>query len=75
MFLVPVRGNLANLKCIYALNSVGAFIWGRLDGRTGIDAIAADVVANFQVDSATALRDAGDLVSLLSTQGLLEESA
>jgi len=56
--LVPVTNNIADMKSVYTLNSTGAFIWNRLDGTKTVKDIAAEVEQEFDVDAATALKDA-----------------
>jgi hypothetical protein len=73
-FLVPVRGKLADLKGIFALNPTAAFVWERLDGRTGPGDIARALSEGFDVDAATALADTEELLHQFREQGFLEEA-
>jgi hypothetical protein len=43
--LVPLARGGANLEAIYELNSVGAFIWERLDGSSSGAAVVAALAA------------------------------
>jgi hypothetical protein len=74
VFLVPIRGRLADLKGIYALNPVAAFIWERLDGKADVVEIATAMAGTFEVQFETALADARELVGKLRDQGFLEGS-
>jgi Coenzyme PQQ synthesis protein D (PqqD) len=56
---------------LHALNAVGTFIWEAADGRTALDAIVDRLVDAFEVDHATAARDAEAFVDELSRRGLL----
>jgi Coenzyme PQQ synthesis protein D (PqqD) len=56
---------------LHTLNAVGTFIWEAADGRTGLDAIVDRLVDAFEVDHATATRDAEAFVDELSRRGLL----
>jgi hypothetical protein len=55
--LVPVTNNIADMKSVYTLNSTGAFIWERLDGRRTVKNIADEVEEAFEVDAGEALDD------------------
>jgi hypothetical protein len=56
---------------LHTLNAVGTFIWEAADGRTALEAIVARMVDAFEVDHATAARDAEAFVEELSRRGLL----
>jgi Coenzyme PQQ synthesis protein D (PqqD) len=56
---------------LHTLNAVGTFIWEAADGRTALDAIVDRLVDAFDVDHATATRDAETFVDELSRRGLL----
>jgi len=47
--LVPIRGNVGDLDCIYSLNSVGALVWEHLDGSQDLDAIKTRIMAEYDV--------------------------
>ena len=72
--LVPVRGTLASLRQIFALNPVAAFAWERIDGSTGLEAIVAAVVEHFEVDRGRARADLEELFGSLSEAGLIHEA-
>lgn len=55
------------------LNPVGSLIWMALDGERGVDALAKDLVAEFDgVDEATLRADIEDFVSNLAEIGLVD---
>jgi hypothetical protein len=56
---------------LHTLNPVGTLIWEAADGRTALDAIVARVCETFEVDHATAARDAAAFVDQLCGRGLL----
>ena len=56
---------------LHTLNAVGTVIWEAADGRTAMDAIVGRVVDAFEVDRATAARDAAAFVDSLCQRGLL----
>lgn len=55
--LVPLVGRGADIDAIFNLNRVGAFIWERLDGKTGGSAIVEALMEHFTVDRETAEAD------------------
>jgi hypothetical protein len=55
--LVPLVTHGADLDAIYNLNSVGAFIWERLDGRATGSEIVSALIEAFAVEPATARSD------------------
>jgi pyrroloquinoline quinone biosynthesis protein D len=62
-------------KKLHTLNEVGTRVWELCDGRS-LDAIAAAIVDEFEVDVQTALRDVQRFVGELRALGALElESA
>ena len=56
---------------LHTLNPVGTLIWQAADGRTALDAIVGRVCETFDVDRATAARDAAAFVELMERRGLL----
>jgi Coenzyme PQQ synthesis protein D (PqqD) len=74
VFLVPIRGHLADLQELFVLNEVGRWLWDRLDGRTGLDDLAKAVTAEFEVDVKQARRDAELFILRLAEAGLVKES-
>jgi hypothetical protein len=71
MFLVPVRGELAQLERLFALNAVGAFIWRELDGKRDLAAIQDDLVERFEVSEEEARRDLAEYVESLREASLI----
>jgi hypothetical protein len=55
--LVPIRGNVGDLNCIYSLNPVGALVWEHLDGSQDLDAIKNRIAAEYDVADDKAERD------------------
>jgi hypothetical protein len=56
VFLVPIKGHLADLQELFVLNDVGGWLWERLDGRTEVDELASAVSTEFDVDAEQARR-------------------
>lgn len=50
MFLVPIRGKLADLQTIYAVNPVAEYIWRHLDGKNRLIEIHKGVLNDFSVE-------------------------
>lgn len=60
---------------LHILNEVGTAIWEAADGRTPLDQIVERAVcAQYDVDPATARRDAEEFVAALVAQKILLES-
>ena len=69
--LVPIRGQLADMQRIYALNTVADFIWDRIDGTASVKDITDAVVACFDTDWARAAVDTPAMVADLAAAGLI----
>jgi len=69
--LVPIRGELADMQRIYALNSVADFIWERIDGAASVAEITDAVAADFDTDVGQAAADTAALIADLDAAGLL----
>jgi hypothetical protein len=60
---------------LFSLNETATAIWQAADGVTPLaEIVERSVCANFEVDPATALRDAEELVEGLSRHGILKVS-
>jgi hypothetical protein len=60
---------------LYVLNELGTILWNAADGRTPLAHVVERVIcADFDVDAATAMRDALEFVENLRQQRLLEVS-
>ena len=57
VLLVPIKGELAQLQQIYALNSVGAFIWENLDGVRDLEQLTTGLISTFEVEAEEARSD------------------
>ena len=69
--LVPVRGKLADLQQIFALDPVADYIWQELDGTKNLAEICNGVLANFEVDQAQARADIEEFITELLNAGLV----
>ena len=72
IFLVPIRGRLADLQELFVLNPVGEWIWEHLDGAHPVSALAEGLAATFEVGKEEALADVEAFVGELDEAGLLQ---
>jgi hypothetical protein len=70
--LVPVRRNVADLQAIFALNGIGVFIWGLLDGERSLGAVLDAILARYDVSADEAAADLHAFVERMSGAGILE---
>jgi len=73
-FVVPVRAGVADLEAIFTMNAVGTAIWSRIDGKTGVDALARALAAEFEVTESEAAADVAAFIELLAAKGLVEDA-
>jgi hypothetical protein len=73
--LVPIRGELADLQRIFALNPAAQHIWSQLDGERDLAAVRDSLVVRFEVEPAQAEADLVDFIVQLSAAGLISEVA
>ena len=73
VFLVPIRGRLADLQELFVLDDVGSWIWERLDGSRSVHDLATEVVGEFEVDHAQAAADLEVFLQQLREAGLTKE--
>ena len=59
----------------FGLNDVGALVWSLLDGDHDHEAIVDAITSDFDVDAATASADLTELLTELSSAGLIVDSA
>lgn len=70
--LVPVRGKVADMQRVFALNPVGAAIWEALDGARDVAAIAEHIAHLFTVEHSAAMADVERFLGELRREGLIE---
>ncbi len=73
LFLVPIRGKIADMQRIFSLNPVGEFIWHNLDGQKTLSDIRNQVIDNFLVDTGEAESDIREFISELIKADLIKE--
>ena len=71
--LVPIRGELADLQRIFALNETAQRIWTALDGEHDLASVRDSLVTHFAVEPAQAETDLLEFVAQLSAVGLVAE--
>ena len=71
--LVPLRGNIADMARIFALDEVSAFIWDLLDGSRGIEDISKAVTKEFDVTHDVVATDTKQFLDDLLAAGLVEK--
>lgn len=62
LVLVPVHQEVVDMDCVYTLNPIGAFIWGRLEEPTTLAQLQGAIVETYDVDAQVA---AGDLLQFV----------
>jgi hypothetical protein len=75
LFLVPVKGNIADMENIFALTDVAGYIWDRLDGRKSLNEILNNVVDRFDVEHEQAESDIREFIMELMGAGLVTEES
>lgn len=65
LFIVPVRGKLADMQRIFTLNPVAEYIWNALDGRTSVEEIRKDILSTFEVEETEVDSDIMDFIAEL----------
>jgi len=72
LFIVPVRGKLADMQRIFALNSVAQYVWEEL-GQKKLDDILSDVINRFEVEKDQAETDIREFIEELYAANLIRE--
>jgi len=73
LFLIPIRGRIADMQSIFALNPVGEYIWQEIENRKGLDEIRNGMIARFDVEEERADSDAREFINELVEAGLIRE--
>lgn len=73
VFLVPIRGRLAELDELFVLSEVGQWLWSRLDGRSSVDDLVSGLVKEFDVEEQQARSDTEAFLRELVSVGLAKE--
>ena len=75
LFLVPVKGKVADMENIFALTVVAEYIWDRLDGRKSLNEILNNVVDRFDVEHEQVESDIQEFIMELMGAGLITEES
>lgn len=70
-FLIPIRGKLADMQCIFSLNPVAEYIWKQLDGQNSLEEIRDRVMEVFYVEEEEAASDIREFVEDLLKSDLI----
>ena len=71
--LVPIRGDLAGLQRLFAVDAVGEHIWQQLDAEQTVEDLCESVLAHFEVGPEQAQADVSEFVAELVQAGLVVE--
>lgn len=72
LFLVPIRGKMADMKGIFALNSVAGYVWEEFGGKK-LDEIRSNVIRTFEVEKEQAEADLREFIGELLAADLIRE--
>lgn len=72
--LVPIRGELADMQKVFALNPVGAHVWAALEQARSTSELVAGVTDVFAVDPSTAEADVSAFLHALLQAGLVTDA-
>ncbi len=70
--LVPIRRDAAELKSIFMVTGVGAFVWELLDGERSLEAVLAAILDHYEVGAEEARVDLRAFVERLAEAGIAE---
>ena len=68
---VPVEGDV-DLNMMITLNGTGAFLWERLQEDVSVDQLVNALLAEYDVDEATARRSVNAFVGKLKENGFID---
>jgi len=69
--VVPIRGGLGDLDCVYTFNKMGAQLWRMVEeGRTAQE-MATWAAGRYEVDAEAALTDVQKFLASLEQEGLI----
>ena len=72
LILVPLKTGPARLDALYTLNESAGFIWSHVGPNVSEDDLAARLMAEYDVDGATARSDVRNVLTGLAAIGALE---
>lgn len=72
--LVPIKGKLADMQRVFALENVSEFIWQHLDGQATLDTILKCLTESYDIDHARARSDIAEFIDELLQAELIVEA-
>ena len=73
--LVPIRGHLADLQCLYSLGGAGGFIWEQIDGQRDLGRILEALVSRYDGPEELLAGDLLEFVAVLEEAGLVTQAS
>jgi hypothetical protein len=73
--LVPVHHDVADMDCIYSLNSVGAFIWERIDPQVSEADLLAALAGEYEAEVDVLRQDLQAFLAEMLSIGALRKVA
>jgi hypothetical protein len=70
--LVPIRGHVGDLDCIYSLNPVAAMVWENLDGSVDLKTIQHQIALEYDVCDHNAQEDLLSFIDEMKTIAAVE---
>lgn len=70
--VVPVGDNLVDFSAMITVNETGAFLWKLLENGASVSEMVAKMVAEYDIDEATAQRDIDNFLKILTENQLAE---
>ena len=71
--IVPFKGDLADMECLFSLNSVGSFVWNHLDGATDFSAMTRLLFDRYEAEPLQVEHDLRELLMDLAEKSLIKE--
>lgn len=72
LFLVPIRGKVADMQRIFTLNPVAEYIWQEID-KQSLNGIRKGILAQFDVEEERADADISEFIAELLEAELIRE--
>jgi hypothetical protein len=73
LFLIPIKGKIADMQRIFTLNPVGEYIWQEIDKLKSLDEIRKGIISRFDVEEEKADSDILEFINELKEADLIRE--
>ena len=73
LFVVPIRGKLADMQRIFALNPVAEYIWEALDEQKSLHDIRTHILSHYDIEKKQADSDIVEFIEELKKADLISE--